>query len=69
MIERGDAVTHPHFRGIALHVIRVHGNREETVDVRMVGDDTLHVVAISDLKPLDEDAYCSGCGQIGCSWG
>ena len=68
-IERGDAVTHPHFRGIALRVIRLHGNRESTADVRMVGDDQVHLVAISDLSPLDEEDYCGGCGQIGCAWG
>jgi hypothetical protein len=68
-LKRGDAVTHPHFRGIALRVVQVHGNRESTVDVRMVGDDQLHLVSTEDLTALDEDAYCGGCGQIGCAWG
>lgn len=32
----------------------------------MVGDDRLHAVDPDELTKLDEDAYCSGCGQIGC---
>lgn len=35
----------------------------------MVGDDYEHVVDVSDLVPIDDNEYCSGCGQIGCSWG
>jgi hypothetical protein len=35
----------------------------------MVGDDTVHVVEVDDLTPLDEGDYCSECGQIGCQWG
>lgn len=34
--------------------------------VVMVGDDREHVVAVEDLTEIDEDAYCGGCGQIGC---
>lgn len=35
----------------------------------MVGDDRVHEVAISDLIPLADEDYCSGCGQMGCGWG
>jgi hypothetical protein len=34
----------------------------------MVGDDREHVVDVDDLTPLEEDAYCAGCGQLGCGW-
>lgn len=42
----------------------------DTTQVRaiMVGDDREHIVDVNDLTPLDDDAYCSGCGQIGCGW-
>ena len=33
----------------------------------MVGDDTVHEVDKSDLTMLDELAYCSSCGQVGCT--
>ena len=33
----------------------------------MVGDDKVHEVEIDDLVLLDEDAYCSECGQVGCT--
>lgn len=36
--------------------------------VVMLGDDTKREVDVSDLTKLDEDGYCSGCGQIGCGW-
>lgn len=35
----------------------------------MVGDDYEHVVDVSDLVSIDDNKYCSECGQIGCSWG
>jgi hypothetical protein len=34
----------------------------------MVGDDYEHTVDKSDLKPLDEEDFCHGCGQVGCGW-
>ena len=33
----------------------------------MVGDDRVHEVDKDDLVLLDEDAYCSECGQVGCT--
>lgn len=35
----------------------------------MVGDDRVHIVDPDDLTEIDEDDYCSGCGQIGCGHG
>jgi len=37
--------------------------------VRMVGDDRDISADPDDLEPIDEDDYCSGCGQLGCGWG
>lgn len=34
----------------------------------MVGDDRVFLVDTSDLTPLEDEDYCSGCGQIGCGW-
>src|SRR3954467_9719163 len=34
--------------------------------VVMVGDDREHIVDPDDLVKLDDDDYCSVCGQIGC---
>jgi hypothetical protein len=36
--------------------------------VVMVGDDREHEVDPDDLVMLDDDDYCSSCGQIGCGW-
>lgn len=43
-------------------------DRDRVVAV-MVGDDRRHIIDVSDLKLLEEDAYCSCCGQVGCGWG
>lgn len=37
------------------------------VIVRMVGDDKDHIVDAEDVTPLDREAFCGQCGQIGCS--
>lgn len=34
----------------------------------MVGDDEKHVTDPEDCVPLDEDAFCHCCGQVGCQW-
>lgn len=39
------------------------------VFVRMVGDDHKYLVDIDDCTPIDEEEFCSCCGQIGCAWG
>jgi hypothetical protein len=33
----------------------------------MVGDDRRFTFDEDELTPLDESAYCGGCGQIGCT--
>lgn len=35
----------------------------------MVGDDWKFTFDPEDLTPLEDDEYCSCCGQIGCAWG
>jgi hypothetical protein len=35
----------------------------------MVGDNQRFVFDLDDLKPIDDDAYCDECGQIGCGHG
>jgi hypothetical protein len=34
----------------------------------MVGDDREHEFDPDELQLIDEEAYCPGCGQIGCGW-
>lgn len=34
----------------------------------MVGDDRDFRFEPDQLTPIDEDAYCSCCGQVGCQW-
>lgn len=41
--------------------------RTGRVVVTMIGDDHCYVVDESDITPLEREAYCSECGQIGCS--
>lgn len=42
-------------------------NRTGRIVVTMVGDDRRIVVDEDDITPIDRKAYCSECGQIGCS--
>lgn len=42
--------------------------REGWVNVVMVGDDRLIAVEVAELTEIPEDAYCAGCGQVGCPW-
>jgi hypothetical protein len=34
----------------------------------MVGDDYRHHIDKAMIETIDDDEYCSGCGQIGCGW-
>jgi hypothetical protein len=45
------------------------GIYERTGDVYaiMVGDDKVWCVDVDDLQPLDVEAFCHECGQIGCT--
>lgn len=40
---------------------------DSLVKMVMVGDDTVHEIDKDYLIKLDDDAYCSECGQIGCT--
>lgn len=40
----------------------------EWVRAVMVGDDQVHLVEIDDLTAIEDDEYCSECGQVGCGW-
>ena len=33
----------------------------------MVGDNERHSVDPDDITPLEREAYCAGCGQVGCT--
>ena len=33
----------------------------------MVGDDTVHLIDVEDLRPLAREEFCGECGQIGCT--
>ncbi len=39
----------------------------EMVEMVMVGDDRGHLIDLNDISVLDDDEYCSECGQIGCT--
>lgn len=43
---------------------------DETVVIAvMVGDDREHAIDVCDLTELDDNEFCSECGQIGCGHG
>jgi len=63
---RGDHIRSTDWSGVALWFISYSG--EDQAVVVMVGDDYEHTVDLESLSPLDEDAFCSSCGQVGCSW-
>lgn len=60
---------------IAGHVTRhvdEDGEREldpDWVNVVMIGDDRRHPVEVDELVKIDDDEFCSECGQVGCGWG
>ncbi|HEY5606256.1 MAG TPA: hypothetical protein VIL45_07035 [Thermoplasmata archaeon] len=39
------------------------------VVARMVGDDRDYTFGVDDIRPLHEEEFCPGCGQIGCGHG
>lgn len=51
--------------GVAWYIVAQSPDGSE-VDAIMVGDDATHRLRRDDLQLLDEDDYCSECGQIGC---
>lgn len=73
-----DAYTVRGYRGIAFHVLgwetkptedtEWDGIEERTgrVVAMMVGDDHRFAFEEEDITPLAREAYCGGCGQVGC---
>ena len=69
--------THEDLPGVALRLVGLVAfddpEHEETCDhperVRIVmgGDDREHVVYEHELRVLDDNDYCTQCGQIGCT--
>jgi hypothetical protein len=74
-----DAYTVRGYRGIAFYVrgweIEPDEDTEWTgieprtgqIVVTMIGDDHRYVVDPADIAPLEREAYCAECGQIGCA--
>lgn len=43
--------------------------RDETrVVCHMIGDDRPFTFGVDELTAINDEDYCSGCGQIGCGW-
>ena len=73
-----DAYTVKGYRGIAFYVLGWETEPDEDTEwtgmetrtgrvlAVMVGDDYRHSVDPEDLAPIAREAYCGGCGQIGC---
>ena len=73
-----DAYTVSGYRGIAWHVLGWEtepdqdtewtGIEERTgrVVAIMVGDDRRFTFGPEELAPIDREAYCGSCGQVGC---
>jgi hypothetical protein len=40
---------------------------DDRVACRMVGDDRTVLFEREELEPLEREAYCGACGQIGCA--
>ena len=38
------------------------------VVAHMIGDDRDFTFDVDEVEPIEDDEYCSGCGQIGCGW-
>lgn len=77
----GEAVRAEGHAGVAFRVDRVasqEGPNTAWTGIRwwnpqrrvchMIGDDVEYEFDVLELSPLDDDDYCSSCGQIGCSW-
>ena len=77
---KADAYTVRGYSGIAFHVYGwetepvgpgpewagIEGRTGRVIAV-MVGDDAQHAVNLEDIAPLECEAYCGSCGQIGCT--
>lgn len=73
-----DAYTVLGYAGIAFYVLGWEVEPDEDTEwsgieartgrvvVVMIGDDHRYVVDEEDIAPLEREAYCGECGQIGC---
>ena len=66
MIQPGMTVKVRGWRGIAFDVRSVDGYMVQAV---MVGDDRVHKVDVKDCEEINDDEFCSECGQMGCGNG
>jgi len=68
-LSRGDTVSWTTKHGkIAAWVVEDQDEVQQ-VKIRMVGDDRDFLVDRSEVKLIDPDDFCGGCGQIGCGHG
>ena len=56
------------YPGVAFHEPSDCDEHKDCLVCVMIGDDYKHHVQIDDVHEIDDDDYCSGCGQIGCDW-
>ena len=68
-LERGDHVAWATRNGALAAWIVEDQSEVQQVKIRMVGDDRDFLVDRSEVKPITEDDFCGGCGQIGCGHG
>lgn len=66
MFTRGDTVKSDLYPGIALWIVESNEDEHGNVIVRMIGDDRDFEASPETLHVVEEDEFCSGCGQIGC---
>lgn len=66
---RGDHVRTDSFPGVACWFIAECPEHYDCAVVRMVGDDQEHHVDATEVHAIADDAFCGGCGQIGCGHG
>jgi hypothetical protein len=59
------------YRGIAFYVDGYTTLRLECIQCHMIGDDRVFTFDPDDygITVMEDDEFCSTCGQIGCGWG
>ncbi len=68
-LERGQTVSWAITQGKVAAWIVEDQSEVQQVKIRMVGDDRDFLVDRSEVEVIEEDAFCGGCGQIGCGHG
>ena len=64
--DRGDTVRYDTTMGAVAAWVVDPAYDYDQILIRMVGDDRDFPVAIADVERITPDAFCGGCGQIGC---